>query len=221
MIIYLYVKTHNKTGLKYLGKTTKKDSHKYFGSGIRWLNHLNKHGYDYTTDILRECHSEEELKEWGLYYSNLWNIVESKEWANLKTEEGQGGSGFHLSKAAKQKIVESRLKNGTMNTNTPTSIAKSLETRKKNNTLNTVTEESIKKRIETRKQNGKQKTTESKIQQWETRRNNDPDNLSGKRTRQTRIQNGSDKGWKRSAESNLKMIETKRLKKLAANLAAN
>ena len=33
---YLYVKQHNKTGLKYFGKTTKKDPLKYKGSGLYW-----------------------------------------------------------------------------------------------------------------------------------------------------------------------------------------
>ena len=88
MIIYLYVKTHNKTGLKYLGKTESKDPHKYTGSGTYWKYHLNKHGNDYKTEILRECQSNDELRTWGLYYSNLWNVVESTEWANLKEETG-------------------------------------------------------------------------------------------------------------------------------------
>jgi hypothetical protein len=91
MSIYLYVKTHNKTGLKYLGKTSSLDPYSYSGSGTRWLNHLKKHGYDFQTEIIRECQTEEELKEWGLHYSNLWNVAESNEWANLKSEEGQGG----------------------------------------------------------------------------------------------------------------------------------
>jgi hypothetical protein len=92
MTIYiLYVKTHNKTGLKYLGQTTSKDPHKYSGSGVYWKLHLNKHGYDYTTEILHRCQSKEELKQHGLYYSNLWNIVESNNWANLKEENGNGG----------------------------------------------------------------------------------------------------------------------------------
>lgn len=91
MNIYLYVKTHNKTGLKYLGKTTAKDPHKYPGSGVYWTRHLAIHGINYTTEIIKECHSIEELKKWGLYYSNLWNVVESKEWANLKEEVGDGG----------------------------------------------------------------------------------------------------------------------------------
>jgi hypothetical protein len=89
--MYLYVKKHNKTGLKYLGKTTSKDPHKYTGSGKRWKAHLKKHGYDYSTDILLETNSKQELKEIGIYYSNLWDIVESSEWANLTIEEGTGG----------------------------------------------------------------------------------------------------------------------------------
>jgi hypothetical protein len=92
MIIYtLYVKTHNSTGLKYLGFTTSTDPHTYKGSGVYWKLHLEKHGYDCTTEIIRECQSKEELKEWGLYYTNLWNIVESNKWANLKEEIGDGG----------------------------------------------------------------------------------------------------------------------------------
>lgn len=91
MTIYLYVKTHNKTGLKYLGQTTSKNPHQYPGSGVYWKLHLKKHGYDYTTEILSECQTKEEVKELGLYYSNLWNIMESDEWANLKIEQGDGG----------------------------------------------------------------------------------------------------------------------------------
>ncbi len=90
-IYHLYVKTHNKTGLKYLGQTTAKDLHKYHGSGVYWKLHLQKHGVDYSTEILKECQTKEELKEWGLYYSDLWNVVECNSWANLKIEQGDGG----------------------------------------------------------------------------------------------------------------------------------
>ena len=45
---YLYIKTHNITGLKYFGKTTG-DPYTYFGSGTKWLNHLNVYGKDVTT----------------------------------------------------------------------------------------------------------------------------------------------------------------------------
>lgn len=91
MIIYLYKKTHNKTGLQYLGVTASTNPHKYTGSGVYWKKHITKHGYDVTTEILRECTSKDEVKEYGIYYSQLWNIVESKQWANLKEECGDGG----------------------------------------------------------------------------------------------------------------------------------
>jgi hypothetical protein len=92
MTIYrLYVKTHIQTGLKYLGETVAKDPHLYPGSGTYWKKHLEKHGYDYTTEIIKECHSKEDIQQWGLHYSNLWNVVESNEWANLKPETGPGG----------------------------------------------------------------------------------------------------------------------------------
>lgn len=91
MTIYLYKKTHNKTGLQYLGKTTSSDPHKYRGSGHIWKLHIKKHGYDVTTEILKECNSTAETKFWGEYYSNLWNVVESDGWANLKPESGDGG----------------------------------------------------------------------------------------------------------------------------------
>jgi hypothetical protein len=118
MTIYLYIKTHNKTGLKYLGKTTSKDPHKYKGSGTHWKRHLKKYGYDYNTEIIRECQSKEELKEWGIYYSNLWNIVESQEWANLRPEEGDGGV---MPDDIVKKALETKRKNGTMSPSTPES----------------------------------------------------------------------------------------------------
>jgi hypothetical protein len=92
MPIYLYVKTHNKTGLKYLGKTISNDPYSYQGSGTVWKRHIKKHGYDVTTEILLQTTDPKELKEVGIYYSNLWNIVESKDFANIVPEMGDGGA---------------------------------------------------------------------------------------------------------------------------------
>jgi hypothetical protein len=93
---HLYVKTHIKTGLKYLGYTSNKNPNTYLGSGKYWKLHLQKHGKEVDTKILHECHDKTEIIELGRYYSELWNIVESNEWANLKPEEGDGAaSGEH------------------------------------------------------------------------------------------------------------------------------
>lgn len=94
MTIYLYIKIHNTTGLKYLGKTSRADPFSYLGSGVYWRRHLQKYGNDFSTIILKECSSNEEVKKWGTFYSNLWDIKNSPEWANLVTEEGAGGATY-------------------------------------------------------------------------------------------------------------------------------
>lgn len=122
MSTYLYVKTHNKTGLKYLGKTIQ-NPYKYKGSGIHWCRHLSKHGNNVTTEILKECQNNDEVKYWGQYYSDLWNVVDDTAWANLKPETGDGGFGkmsaltkvkikqYQESKIWSEKAVQSRLDN--------------------------------------------------------------------------------------------------------------
>jgi len=97
IIYYLYKKTHQKTGLKYLGYT-KRNPYTYTGSGSYWSAHLKKHGYTIDTEILLETNSKDEIKIKGQYYSTLWNIVNAKDingkkvWANLKPEAADGGS---------------------------------------------------------------------------------------------------------------------------------
>jgi hypothetical protein len=82
-MIYLYLKTHNVTGLKYLGKTISEDPYAYTGSGVYWKKHINKHGYDCTTEILAQSEDPLEIRKLGLEYSDKLNIVESKEyWKN-------------------------------------------------------------------------------------------------------------------------------------------
>lgn len=99
-ISFLYIKTHNKTGLKYLGQT-KKNPFTYKGSGNRWLNHLRKHGNDITTEVIAAFENQDDLREAGLFWSRHWNIVESDKWANLHYESGTGapiGNTYRLGK---------------------------------------------------------------------------------------------------------------------------
>jgi hypothetical protein len=168
-MIYLYVKTHNVTGLKYLGQTKNKNPHGYSGSGLYWKLHLKRHGRDFSTEIIKECTTQEEVRQWGVLYSNLWNVVESDEWANLKPETGDGGCllgtnlGRQHSAFTKQKISDSK-KGKPINRVTPISeetkkklseslkgrerkpeaVAKQLATKIKNGTL-THTEETKQK----------------------------------------------------------------------------
>lgn len=92
-MIYLYIK-ESPLGLKYLGKTTANDPFSYMGSGTYWLKHIKKHKFtkeDIKTIILLETSDTEELKRVGIYYSELWDIVNSKDFANLTIECGDGG----------------------------------------------------------------------------------------------------------------------------------
>lgn len=109
-IYYLYIKTHSKTGLKYLGYTTQ-DPSKYNGSGSYWKRHLKKHGDCHITEILLETSNHEDIRTMGIHYSSLWNIVESPDWANIIPESGVG-------------VIQ-----------TPETIEKSINTRKRNGTI--------------------------------------------------------------------------------------
>lgn len=149
---YLYVKTHSITGLKYLGYTSSTDPFKYKGSGKYWKLHLAKHGNNITTEILIETTDKDKIKDAGIYYSNLWNVVESDIWANLKIEIADGG--FNLSRESINKRLETRKRLGKMNTNTAESIAKSIFTKSKNGTLNNHTQAVSDKIRETKIKNG-------------------------------------------------------------------
>jgi hypothetical protein len=99
-IYYLYKKTHKITNIKYLG-FTQKNPYKYKGSGIRWRAHLKKHGNTVNTEVLYETVNRNEIQVLGEYYSKLWNVVNSPDWANLKPESGEGGGvpGMHKGKS--------------------------------------------------------------------------------------------------------------------------
>jgi hypothetical protein len=86
-MFYLYLKKHNETGLKYLGYT-KNNPIKYKGSGIYWKRHISQYGYNVITEILFQSNSIDEISKMGKYYSNLWDIVNNKEFANLCEEDG-------------------------------------------------------------------------------------------------------------------------------------
>ena len=76
----------------YFGKTTKSDVVKYKGSGKYWLRHLNKHGCDVETLWISELFLDEELLiEFAEFFSEIFNIVESDKWANMKPENGLDG----------------------------------------------------------------------------------------------------------------------------------
>ena len=104
MSIYLYIKTHQTTGLKYFGKTVQDDPYKYKGSGTYWKSHLKKHGNLVDTEVLGYF-TKDEVEPIALKFSKDNNIVESEEWANLIEENGlDGGAYGPISESTRKKL---------------------------------------------------------------------------------------------------------------------
>jgi hypothetical protein len=143
------IKTHTVTGLKYLCQTKRTDYNTYSGSGVYWQKHLKKHGYTFTTELIAECNSLHELKERGTYFSNLWNIVESDEWANLIIEDGTGST---MSPEIRKRAMETMRRNGTHPSNK--SIIEKINATKKINGTLAPSPETIAKVHEARRKNG-------------------------------------------------------------------
>lgn len=94
MAIYLLVKEHVDTGLKYLCKrvaSSFSECEKYKGSGTYWKRHLKEHGSNIKTTCLFVTEDKDEFRKVAKKYSKEFNVAHSKEWANLCDEEGQGG----------------------------------------------------------------------------------------------------------------------------------
>jgi len=91
---YLMIKKVRHNGFKYLCKCMdNKDHILYQGSGVFWRRVLAQHpDWIIDTEVLGHYDTKEELKEAGIYYSNKFDVVKSKEWANCMREEGDGGS---------------------------------------------------------------------------------------------------------------------------------
>lgn len=124
MIIYLYIKQHTVTGLKYFGKT-EKNPFKYHGSGSYWSKHVKKHGKHFIKTVeVWGFDNIEACTEFALNFSKENDIVQSTQWANLQEENGIDGAvtgehhhmrhmtnpmlGKTHSKETRQKISEAR-----------------------------------------------------------------------------------------------------------------
>lgn len=88
----LMVKEHLDTNLKYLCYTQKSNHDEYLGSGKYWKKHLKKHGCNIKTTLLFESDNYEEFKKVALEYSNKFDVVNDRGWANEISEQGEGGN---------------------------------------------------------------------------------------------------------------------------------
>lgn len=89
----LYIKEHTVTGKKYFGKTVGQNLDKYLGSGKYWRAHIRHHGQQFVRNkwVSEPFADPIELQEFALAFSELYDIVESDEWANMAPENGLSG----------------------------------------------------------------------------------------------------------------------------------
>jgi hypothetical protein len=106
MHIYLYVKRHSVTGLKYFGKTIQ-NPYTYLGSGKHWSNHIAKHGKEHVETLnVWSFNDQAECANFASQFSINYNIVESKEWANLIPEDGINNPPSPLGKKPTRDSIE-------------------------------------------------------------------------------------------------------------------
>ena len=112
MVIRIYC-FHCECGLKYFGKTERKNWEKYNGSGIYWKNHLKKNNHNIIKKHWIGYFINKEIcEEFCLWYSKTNDIVNNKNYANLCYENGYDGQsiGFLHNEKTKQKISENHNK---------------------------------------------------------------------------------------------------------------
>lgn len=94
---WLMIKRHRITGLLYFCKTSVNDPLNYHGSGKYWKKHLKIHGDSVDTIWYKLFTDKDELIDFAMSFSEIFDIVESKNselkkvWANLEPENGISG----------------------------------------------------------------------------------------------------------------------------------
>lgn len=102
---FLYLKRHRDTKLYYFGKTAKCDPVKYNGSGKYWKNHLKKYGKNIETVWYHKFYDIQELINFALAFSEIFDISNSELFANLCEENGLDGGNPGKSATAKTSLA--------------------------------------------------------------------------------------------------------------------
>lgn len=219
---FLYIKQHNVTGLMYFGKTVN-DPEKYLGSGSYWKKHIKKHGREHVVNLWYCLFlDEQDCKDFAIWFSETQNIVESKDWANIlseQVEETNNTKGFAVAKDLYDNCIGLvSLKDKRWDTGEIVSINKNrkLKTKRKHtvpawNKGLTKTNESVAKYIENSRAKKKLhiQTEEHKKKNSESNSGEKHWHFGGKNSAETRLKiSKANKGKVRSIESNLKVSQT-------------
>jgi hypothetical protein len=113
----LMIKTHLVTGLKYLCITKRENYEEYLGSGTYWSNHLKRYGKSITTELIYQTEDYKAFVDSCNHYSMMYDVVYSKEWANLVPETGYNNNDglpnvvlfwIHADEETKEEIIKRR-----------------------------------------------------------------------------------------------------------------
>lgn len=84
----LMIKTHLHTDMMYMCITKKDNWEKYLGSGLYWRRHLEKHGKHIKSELLYSCDDYDAFLEKCKYYSDMYDVANNPQFANLIPEYG-------------------------------------------------------------------------------------------------------------------------------------
>jgi hypothetical protein len=104
----LYIKQCPHCGLKYFGKSISENIEAYYGSGTRWNNHLKKYKVKPIHLWNSDWYYDTSIVRFALKFSKINKIVSSKNWANLKEENGLEGGFDHLNDGSMSHLARAR-----------------------------------------------------------------------------------------------------------------
>lgn len=108
---WLMIKRHALTNLLYFCKTNRQDPDKYKGSGYYWKQHIKKYGKTNVRTVWKELFTKkEDAVEFATAFSELFDIVESPEWANLIPETALDNNTGSTRSLAQRKVQSVKIK---------------------------------------------------------------------------------------------------------------
>lgn len=199
---FTYCLTFLPTGQRYYGVryTEKKVAYPdqlwttYFTSSKIIADLIEEYGVDsFTFKVRKTFVTREQACSWETKFLTKIDAANHPEWLN-----GNNGNGNFISTSETvQKGLDTRKRNGTLNSSSPESIQKQKDTRKKNRTEhNMKNPETVQKMLDTRERNGTMNTntSESIQKRKETMRKNGTTTFTAEsiqKSRETRIRNGT------------------------------
>src|SRR5579859_2478352 len=113
---FIYHWTNNINGKRYVGRHEGSIDDGYIGSGVAFTRAIKKYGIEnFTRTILEEC-SSEMLKDREQYYLDLYNAAYDDNFYNIAPEASSGWRHVNEDPSNVNKILETKRKNGTINT---------------------------------------------------------------------------------------------------------